>query len=167
MTIRTAVPADFDRIMEIYRSAQDFMIASGNPDQWGHFHPSPELIQSDIESGISRVVCDGDVIHGVFVMLFGPDPTYGVIEDGAWLNDSQYVVIHRIASDGTGGVFRAVISCGKSLCDNIRIDTHADNLVMQRHIEESGFVRCGIIHLANGSPRIAYQWTREQGARGL
>ena len=26
--------------------------------------------------------------------------------------------------------------------------------------EAYGFVRCGVIRLANGSPRIAYQWDR-------
>ena len=29
---------------------------------------------------------------------------------------------------------------------------------MQHLLEKNGFVRCGIIHLANGAPRIAYQF---------
>lgn len=35
MKIRKANPADHEKIMEIYRMAQDYMIASGNPKQWG------------------------------------------------------------------------------------------------------------------------------------
>lgn len=42
---------------------------------------------------------------------------------------------------------------------NVRVDTHANNTTMQRLIEKSGFKKCGIIHVRDGSPRIAYHWT--------
>ena len=38
MHIRKSRIEDLKEIMEIYRAAQDFMIESGNPDQWGHFY---------------------------------------------------------------------------------------------------------------------------------
>ena len=28
---------------------------------------------------------------------------------------------------------------------------------MQRMLEKNGFVRCGVIHLADGAPRIAFE----------
>lgn len=31
------------------------------------------------------------------------------------------------------------------------------NLLML--IEQNGFTKCGIIHVKNGTPRIAYHWT--------
>ena len=37
------------------------------------------------------------------------------------------------------------------------VDTHADNKVMQHLLESEGFTRCGIIHVEDGTPRIAYQ----------
>ena len=40
---------------------------------------------------------------------------------------------------------------------NIRIDTHKDNRIMQHNIEKHGFTYCGIIYLANGDERLAYQ----------
>ncbi len=41
---------------------------------------------------------------------------------------------------------------------SLRADTHADNKAMQHILEETGFTRCGvIIHVADGSPRFAYQ----------
>ena len=40
---------------------------------------------------------------------------------------------------------------------NIRIDTHRDNRIMQHNIEKHGFTYCGIIYLANGDERLAYQ----------
>lgn len=48
-----------------------------------------------------------------------------------------------------------------AIAQNIRIDTHADNKTMQHLIEADGFTRCGIIYIADGTPRIAYQWTAE------
>ena len=49
---------------------------------------------------------------------------------------------------------------------NIRVDTHARNLPMRAKIEARGFVRCGIIHVADGTPRIAYQYDLEQPEAG-
>ena len=42
-------------------------------------------------------------------------------------------------------------------CESLRADTHADNKIMQHLLEENGFTRCGIIHVEDGTPRIAYQ----------
>jgi hypothetical protein len=44
-----------------------------------------------------------------------------------------------------------------SQCKNVKIDTHRDNIPMQRALEKKGFSYCGIIHIANGDERIAYQ----------
>ena len=86
-----------------------------------------------------------------------PDPTYAVIEDGSWMSDGIYGTIHRIASDGSGGIVRAAVEFGKTKCSHLRIDTHKDNLVMQHVVEKLGFSRRGIIYVSDGSPRIAYE----------
>ena len=159
--IRRATSDDFDQIMSIYRIAQDYMIASGNSCQWGHTYPAPELIRSDIEAGVSYVLCDAEGVHGVFAMFTDPEPTYSYIEGGEWLNDEPYITIHRVASDGTRhGIVRCVMDYAKSLSDNIRIDTHADNATMQAQIEKNGFSKCGTIYVRDRSPRTAYHWTR-------
>lgn len=160
LSVRKAAENDIGSIMKIYEHAREFMRNTGNPTQWGTSYPSRELIESDIRAGICRVVCDENAVRGVFALLEKPDPTYFHIENGAWLNDRPYIAIHRIAGDGKAhGVFRCAADHCKALCANVRIDTHADNRIMQRRIEENGFVKCGIIHTADGSPRIAYQWT--------
>ena len=162
MHIRKAQKDDLNTIMEIYGIAQDFMIASGNPTQWGHNYPTEELIISDIDNEICYLVCDNDTPHGVFALFRGKEPTYSYIENGEWLNDDEYVTVHRIASDGkVKGVFNCVIDYCKGICDNIRIDTHHDNIIMQKLIEKNGFDKCGIIYVADGSPRIAYQYTKK------
>ena len=162
--VRKAAENDFDRIMEIYRSAQDYMIRSGNPDQWGHFYPDPELVKNDIRDGVCHVICDEGGVRGVFALFAGDEPTYQHIEGGAWLNEEPYVTIHRIAGDGkTRGIFRCAADYCKGVSRNVRIDTHANNAAMQRQIEKNGFRKCGIIYVEDGSPRLAYHYRADQG----
>ena len=44
--------------------------------------------------------------------------------------------------------------------ENIRIDTHSDNKVMQQIAKKEGFRYCGIINCWNGTERLAYQYTK-------
>ena len=55
--------------------------------------------------------------------------------------------------------FGVFLDYGKNISPNIREDTHADNQIMQKLAEKNGFVKCGIIYVKNGTPRIAYHWT--------
>lgn len=161
MNIRKAEIGDLSKIMDIYKIAQDFMIESGNPNQWGHFYPSEDLIRQDIKDKVCHVISDDEDIHAVFALFNGSEPTYEYIENGDWLNDDEYVTVHRIASDGKlRGIFKFTIDYCKSISDNIRIDTHSNNLIMQKQIEKNGFEKCGTIYVADGSPRIAYQWSK-------
>ncbi len=167
MHIRKAGIDDLNQIMSIYSSAQDFMIESGNPNQWGHFYPSEDLVKDDIAKEISYLIFDEDEFdsepHAVFVLIDGLEPTYQYIEDGKWLNEEPYITLHRIASDGElHGIFESAIEYCKSISDNIRIDTHNNNIIMQKLIEKNGFIKCGTIYVADGSPRIAYQWVNEE-----
>ena len=160
--IRDAAPRDIAQIMDIYAHAQNYMIHSGNPTQWGHFYPEAALIASDIRQHACKVIFDETGIHGVFALFAGAEPTYARIEGGNWLNNAPYLTIHRLAGDGqVHGLFRCTAGYCKAIAQNIRIDTHADNKTMQHLIEADGFTRCGIIYIADGTPRIAYQWTAE------
>ena len=159
LQIREATPQDMERLMHIYEMARETMRQSGNPNQWGMNFPPRELIEEDIEKHRCMAVCDGDVIYGVFALCRGSDPTYSYVEGGEWRNDAPYITMHRVASDGQmHGVFTAMVNYCKSISDNIRIDTHADNRIMQKVITRNGFVKCGIIYLLNGELRVAYHW---------
>ena len=155
-TVRKAQWEDLPRIERIYADARRFMAETGNPNQWGNTTPVTSLLEDDLRKGDLYVMVDDGIIHGVFYFYIGPDPTYGVIEDGSWISDTPYGTIHRIAGDGSGGTLATAVAFARERIDHIRIDTHEDNKIMQRAIARQGFSRCGIIHLANGSPRIAY-----------
>ena len=98
---------------------------------------------------------DGEVV-ATFCFSVGEDPTYARIE-GEWLDQAPYGVIHRLASNGKAkGVARQCIAWCFARHTNLRADTHADNLIMQKSLEDNGFQKCGIIYTRE-SPRIAYQ----------
>lgn len=160
MRIRKSNISDLPRLEQIYAYARNQMKKNGNPNQWGDTKPERAALLKDFEQSIGYVLEEEGHIYGAFAFFIGEDPTYHVIEDGAWLNEDPYGVIHRVASDGTRkGVMEQIVSYCQSQISNIRIDTHHDNHIMQRAIEKQGFERCGIIYIADGTPRIAYQRT--------
>ncbi len=162
LTVRKAEARDLDRIMEIFEAAKRYMHSHGNVSQWNGAYPQRELMSSEIDGGHCYVVCDADNVVGTFCLIFGEDPTYAVIEDGQWKNEAPYGTIHRLASDGSvKGIGHACIEFCYNILENLRADTHEDNLTMQHLLEKEGFVRCGIIHLKDGAPRIAYQKSNE------
>jgi maltose O-acetyltransferase len=147
--------------MSIYESARQFMRSRGNTSQWVNGYPSEELLREDIANGHLFVGCNstGQILY-VFAFIIGDDPTYQKI-DGSWLNDRPYGTIHRLASAGlTNGVFQHCLDYCLTQIDEIRVDTHADNAPMRNAVERAGFKRCGIIYVADGTPRIAYQYDR-------
>ena len=157
LTIRPAAAADLPALADIYQKARAFMAAHGNPTQWGSTNPPPETLRQDIARGQLFVLCEGNTPHAAFALVPGEDPTYAVI-DGAWGSDTPYATIHRLASDGTcRGVFAAAINWAAAPQPHLRIDTHADNHIMQTLITRAGFDYCGTITVADGSPRLAYE----------
>lgn len=159
MVIRATKPEEISILMEIFASAKVFMRQSGNANQWAEGYPSVELIAHNIESGHSYVCLDdtGEIV-ATFFFRIGTDETYFRIDDGQWLNDQPYGVVHRLAS--TGKIKNISTYCLEwclEQCENIRIDTHADNIVMQNALIRNGYEYCGIIYLKSGARRLAFQ----------
>lgn len=159
MQIRNAKTEEIDAIMNVFEVARQFMHKTGNARQWIDGYPSKELILGNIRNdGLYVCLSDEELIAGVFYFKVETDNTYAKIYDGAWLNDNPYGVVHRIASNGTQrGIGDACLQWCLKQCGNIRVDTHRDNTVMQKILRRNGFHQCGIIYVANGTERIAYQ----------
>lgn len=161
--IRKTTIADIPKLREIFAIARQFMANTGNPSQWVDGYPSDEQLTQDIESGDSYVVEKNEKVVATFVLRGGIDPTYNIIYEGKWLNDKPYATIHRIASTGEiKGIMHKAMLFALQQYDNIRIDTHRDNMVMQHLIEKEGFKYCGIIHCWSGDERVAFQFTKEE-----
>ncbi len=176
--------------MEIYEEARAFMARNGNPGQWIGGYPQESVVRRDLESGHLFVgepdhfaggpghagTCgsvgdglqggsprgrDASLVAGVFCYRPGPEPTYARIEDGAWPGEEPYYVLHRIASGASVHGFAAFVFdwCLQQF-PVLRVDTHGDNRPMLHLLSKAGFRRCGIIHVENGTPRIAFQKSR-------
>lgn len=157
MEIRKTRIDELDKVMEIYARARKFMAEHDNPNQWRNNKPSREQVEKDILAGKSYVCIENDQLAAVFYFAHEVDPTYVKIYEGQWLNDEDYSVVHRIASAGM--VKGAGSFCMKWACEqsqNVKIDTHKDNYVMQNMLKKCGFKHCGTIYLEDGEPRLAF-----------
>lgn len=166
MEIRKSTEKDFAAIMEIYAYARNFMAEHGNPNQWGPTNwPPEELIHSDIAAENSYVCISDGKIVGTFYFIYGKDidPTYAVIEDGAWLDDGPYGVIHRLAGNGSvKGIGETCLEWAVEQCGHIRVDTHGDNTVVQNLLKKLGFTHCGTIYVEEDDyPRLAFEKVNE------
>lgn len=164
MIIRRTEEKDIDSIMCIIRQAQEYMRSQGI-NQWQNGYPNKEVFASDIADGISYVAEDGENIIGTFAFGIMEEPTYKRVYEGQWKLSGEYGVIHRVAVDnnikgnGLGGKIVEYVRqrCAEQDIKSIRIDTHRDNISMQRMLSKNGFERIGIIHLADGAERIAFE----------
>lgn len=162
MKFRHAKNDDLPQILPIYEKARAFMASCGNDTQWGDGYPQITILENDIRYNRLYVAEKDSEIAAVFMFFIGAEPTYEVIENGSWPNDRPYGTIHRLACSGlVPHAADFVIGwCYDRCClsgADLRGDTHAKNLPMQRAFARNGFIRCGTIYVRDGSPRIAYQ----------
>lgn len=156
--IRNANKNDVDTALALYEKARDFMKKAGNPHQWKGGYPSRELIEKDVEEGHLYVCCKDGKPIAVFFFAIHDDPTYACIDGGAWLTNGEYGVLHRIAVGPCGaGVAGTCFDFCLSKCKSLRLDTHKDNIPMQKALAKHGFTYCGVIYLENGDERIAFE----------
>ena len=158
--IRKTQPTDIAILMDICEQAKHIMRKDGNMLQWRGNYPSREIVIADIEQGNSYVCTDDtEEIIGTFAFIRGNDPTYTHIYEGKWVEDTlPYGVIHRLAStEHSKGVANACLQWCYEQIPNLRADTHRDNHILQYILKKHGFKYCGIILLANGDERLAFQ----------
>lgn len=163
MIIRKSKLDDIAAIMEIVADAQALLRSQG-VDQWQDGYPTVDVITKDIANDDSYVLEDEGIVIATAVISFAGEVTYNSI-DGAWLNDNDYVVVHRLAVRNSalrGGLARQMMLYAEKLAlecniSDIRVDTHSDNKAMQSLLTSLGYALCGKITLLSGAPRIAFQ----------
>lgn len=168
MEFRKSTPTDIDAMMQIVNDAK-LLLKNQNINQWQNGYSNRPLLEKDAADGIGYVLCEDGCIVGMCAITFGADESYEKIE-GCWKTDGcNYAVVHRMAV--------AANSHGKALgvkiyaeaeklartrkAFSIRADTHKENIAMQRTMEKSGFLPCGIIYIKggeeDGQPRTAME----------
>lgn len=163
--IRPSTKLDLDVIMCILGEARETMGRLGI-DQWQYGYPSRDIIKEDMGYGRSYVVEDEQGICAVFSLIEDGEPTYRKIYSGQWLcEDRPYLALHRIAirvnKRGTG-ISGQIINyiadkARREKYATIRVDTHHGNIPMRKMLEKNGFLYTGIVYLANGEERVAYE----------
>lgn len=152
MIFRQATPHDLPTFFEILEGAIRRLGAMG-VDQWQHGYPNRARIAQDVAEGIGYVIEEEDRVVAYGAVIFTGEEAYRAIE-GRWLTDEEnYVVVHRMC------VAEEVVGCGfgrrfmeaaeemaRGRVKSFRVDTHADNRVMQALLPRLGFTRCGIIY---------------------
>ena len=164
MKVRLAKKEDVERMMELVDAAKEYFREAGI-NQWQSGYPNAPQLLGDIERGESYVLEDDGIVEGTCMISFSPDPNYEVIEGGKWLNDEPYGVIHRICvnSDKKGhGLAGFLFDEAERLAiqkdiHNLRVDTHALNIAMQHCVAKKNYVFCGVVTVADGGLRNAYQ----------
>ena len=150
--------------MEIIQDAQKYL-KENDINQWQNNYPNPDIINLDISKNESYVILKDDVIVGTFALSLKDDKSYALIYEGEWINRGKHSTIHRVAihKDYKGnGLASEIIKIATKISlnnfvDSIRVDTHKDNLSMQRLLEKNDFKYCGIIYLEDNSKRIAFE----------
>lgn len=162
--LRLAAVMDLPRIMEIIAQAQAYLAAQG-VDQWQDGYPDEAVMGEDIALSRGYVYERDGKVCGIATIVFDGEPTYDKIFEGAWETAEPYACIHRIAVDATlrgSGVSGAMMRAADDLIrakgmTSVRIDTHRDNVIMQRMLAKNGYRKCGIIYLDTGAERIALE----------
>lgn len=163
-TLRPMEEADLPQVMRIVAQAQAYLAAQGI-DQWQNGYPDEAAFRSDIRRGNGYVLAEGETVQGVCAIVFDGEPTYDRIYEGAWTTPEPYAAIHRVAVDaalrGTGAADALMQSAERVVREKgfqgIRIDTHRQNVVMQRMLARNGFSLCGVIYLQDGAERVALE----------
>lgn len=164
MRFRKSNYQDIKEIMILINQAKEYLKLKG-VNQWQDGYPNEEVIKEDIAKGESYILISNDKIVGTSTICFSGESTYDNIFEGKWLTKNKYIVMHRVAvhDDFKGmGIFREILFEVSKLStmndiNSIKIDTHEDNLSMQKALINNGFKRCGIIYLENGDKRIAFE----------
>ncbi|MCK9233910.1 MAG: GNAT family N-acetyltransferase [Acholeplasmataceae bacterium] len=142
--IRLANLNDLKAIISIYQEAKVRMKAA-QIKQWEGDYPNQKLLEEDILGGHLFVFVSAHLVVGVMA-VFKEEITYQNII-GSWLNDKPYRVIHRIAvKEGytnQGIALKMLDFVLNHYQQDLKIDTHPDNIPMQKLLKKAQFVYCG------------------------
>lgn len=163
--VRQGTQADIPAIMGIIDDARAFLHAQGI-NQWQGTYPDQPAVAADIQKGTNRLLIVDGVVAGNASLLEGPDPFYGKIDGAGWQGAQSYMMIHRFAvAAKVRGQHLSKLFMSNLISEayargfrDLRIDTHAQNQIMQHVILGNGFTFRGIVYLDEPVPeRNAYQ----------
>lgn len=159
-TLHLADISELSSCVQILSDGQAYQQSLGFT-QWPKGYPGKAEVERDIAAAKGYVLkSDGEIC--AYFYIDDNDDAYPKIV-GAWHSQEPYLVIHRV-SIGNGfrgtGVSSVLFACFEALAKskgifNLRIDTHEQNIPMQRVLGKNGYSYCGTVVQDNGL-RLAY-----------
>ena len=147
---------DIDNVMMVINSAKKYLKNQGL-QQWNldDGYPSKETLKNDILNKTCYILINNDDVIGTMSILLTPDENYEEIYDGKWLTNNKYASIHRIAvreDFHNQSIGKVMLELAEEIViynniKSIRIDTHKNNIPMQKTLIKSSYTKCGFIIL--------------------
>ncbi|WP_416176485.1 GNAT family N-acetyltransferase [Clostridium sp.] len=164
MEFKRAAEKDIDAIISIIKQAQAYFKTHGI-NQWQNNYPNVDIIANDIRRKNSYALFKDNILVSTAAISFDGEKSYEHIYKGRWISNSRYAVIHRVAVESSlkgKGLASILIKnlekyCARNFVHSIKIDTHKDNISMQKLLKKNKFQYCGIIYLPNGDERMAFE----------
>lgn len=166
LTVRTSIEEDMSQLTSMLEDAIA-LLAMNNIDQWQNGSISSEILLNAILKDQAFVweQTDSGLIAG-FCVLEEYDETYENLAEGEWTVNGSYFAIHRFmvsqqmrGGKVTGEMFMDIKKMAKiNGIASLRIDTHPDNVMMQKVLARNGFEHTGLIYLPSGSSRLTYEY---------
>lgn len=152
LIFRKSTKKDIEKIMNIINEAKIYF-KNNNIDQWQNNYPNENSIYEDINKNESYVLEQDGKIVATVALSFNGEKAYENI-DGKWLSTDKFCVIHRIAitnSSKGSNISQYLMNFIEkiSLQNNtksIKVDTHEDNIVMQKFLKKNNYSYCGKVY---------------------
>jgi len=139
-------------VMEIIAKAKELLKTQSF--QWQNGYPNESTMKEDIIKKRLYGLFDKDELLGIAALIKGRDPNYLKI-DGKWNKEASNddLVIHRFAVSSTHHnqqvgykiLNESILLAKKMNCTSIKIDTHKNNIPMQKTILKAGFTYKGVV----------------------
>ncbi|SPT61501.1 Uncharacterised protein [Aerococcus viridans] len=167
LALRESVESDMAQLTGMLEDAIA-LLAMNNIDQWQNGTISNEDLLDAImhDQGFVWEQRDATGIAG-FCVLDTYDELYEeTLAEGKWTVEGPYLAIHRVMVSqhlrGRKVSTQMFLDIKKIAVVNhiasLRIDTHPDNVMMQKTLKRNGFVRTGLLYMPSGSPRYTYEF---------
>lgn len=161
---RKARENDLIGIMNVIKEAIEYLKEQG-VDQWQDGYPNENNILADIKTSESYVFELSGEIVATGYLSFEEEETYRIIDKGQWLSGEPYGVLHRTAVSKKArntSIAKKFFEEFEQLVKDkniksIKIDTHGENIPMQKFLKKLGYIYCGIIYLEDGRERVAFE----------
>lgn len=167
LVLRNAVETDMIQLTGMLEDAIA-LLAKNNVDQWQNGTLSSELLLGAVLTKEAYVWEERDMgaIAGFCVINTTDDLYDQALSEGKWRVEGSYLAIHRVmVSQHIRGLktstqmFLDIKKMGIiNGVQSLRVDTHPDNLLMQKALIRNGFVRTGLLYMPSGSPRYTYDF---------